>query len=37
MSADLHFLEEWIPEKMEPGTIFVLKTRPNWARRRILM
>ncbi len=24
MSADLQFLEEWIPERMDPGTIFVL-------------
>jgi len=23
MSADLQLLEEWIPEKMDPGTIFV--------------
>ncbi len=25
MSTDLHFLEEWIPERMDPGTIFVLE------------
>jgi hypothetical protein len=25
MSADLQFLEEWIPERMDPGTIFVLE------------
>jgi len=24
MSADRQFLEEWIPERMDPGTIFVL-------------
>jgi hypothetical protein len=24
MSADLQFLEEWIPERMDPGTVFVL-------------
>jgi hypothetical protein len=24
MSAGLQFLEEWIPERMDPGTIFVL-------------
>jgi hypothetical protein len=28
MSADLQFLEEWIPEKMDPGTIFVLENQP---------
>lgn len=29
MSADLQFLEQWIPERMDPGTVFVLehKTR----------
>ena len=25
MSADLRFLEEWIPERMDPGTIFMLE------------
>jgi hypothetical protein len=25
MSADLQFLEEWIPERMDPGTVFVLE------------
>ena len=25
MSADLQFLEEWIPERMDPGTIFMLE------------
>lgn len=25
MSVDFQILEEWIPEKMEPGTIFVLE------------
>ena len=25
MSADLQFLEEWIPERMDPGTVFVLQ------------
>jgi hypothetical protein len=24
MLADVQFLEEWIPERMDPGTIFVL-------------
>ncbi len=27
MSADLQFLEEWIPESMDPGTIFVLENQ----------
>jgi hypothetical protein len=27
MSADLHFLEEWIPERMDPGTVFVLENQ----------
>lgn len=27
MTADLQFLEEWIPEKMDPGTIFVLENQ----------
>jgi hypothetical protein len=27
MSADLQFLEEWIPEKMDPGTVFVLENQ----------
>ena len=25
MSADLQFLEEWIPERMDPGTVFMLE------------
>src|ERR1700742_4744225 len=25
MSAELQFLEAWIPEKMEPGTVFLLE------------
>jgi hypothetical protein len=29
MSADLQFLEEWIPEKMDPGTVFVLAKQSN--------
>jgi hypothetical protein len=28
MSSDLQFLEEWIPERMDPGTIFVLESQP---------
>jgi len=27
MSADLQFMEEWIPEKMDPGTVFMLETQ----------
>ena len=27
MSADLQFMEEWIPERMDPGTVFVLETQ----------
>jgi hypothetical protein len=27
MSVDLQFLEEWIPEKMDPGTVFVLENQ----------
>lgn len=27
MSADLQYLEEWIPERMDPGTIFVLENQ----------
>jgi hypothetical protein len=29
MSADLQFLEEWIPDKMDPGTVFVLENQAN--------
>jgi hypothetical protein len=34
MSLDLHFLEERIPEKMDPGTVFVLESqfRLNYAQ-----
>jgi hypothetical protein len=32
MSADLQFLEEWIPERMDPGTIFVLENRSRLGR-----
>jgi hypothetical protein len=27
MPADLQLLKEWIPEKMDPGTIFVLENQ----------
>jgi hypothetical protein len=27
MSADLQLLKEWIPERMDPGTIFVLENQ----------
>jgi hypothetical protein len=29
MSSDLQFLEEWIPDRMAPGTIFVLENQPH--------
>ena len=27
MSAELQFLDEWIPERMDPGTVFVLENQ----------
>ena len=27
MSANLHILEEWIPERMDPGTVFMLENQ----------
>ncbi|MDE3199575.1 MAG: hypothetical protein KGN79_01540 [Acidobacteriota bacterium] len=27
MSPEMQFLEEWIPDKMDPGTIFVLENQ----------
>lgn len=27
MSTDLQFLEEWIPERMDPGTVFLLENQ----------
>jgi len=30
MSADLQFLEEWIPERMDPGTVFVLENQSHF-------
>ncbi len=27
MSTDLQFLEEWMPEKMDPGTVFLLENQ----------
>ncbi len=27
MSTDLQYLEEWIPERMDPGTVFVLENQ----------
>ena len=27
MSTDLQLLEEWIPERMDPGTVFVLENQ----------
>jgi len=32
MSADLQFLEEWIPERMDPGTVFVLENHSSLGR-----
>jgi hypothetical protein len=26
-NADLQFLEEWIPDKMDPGTVFMLENQ----------
>jgi hypothetical protein len=34
MTQELHLLEDWIPEEMEPGTLFVLENaedRGYWA------
>ena len=27
MTSDLQYLEEWIPERMDPGTVFVLENQ----------
>ena len=27
MNADLRFLEEWIPERMDPGTVYMLENQ----------
>jgi hypothetical protein len=27
MSSDLQFLNEWIPDKMDPGTVFLLENQ----------
>jgi hypothetical protein len=27
MTSDLQFLEEWIPERMDPGTVFLLQNQ----------
>jgi hypothetical protein len=27
MSPDLQFLEEWIPDRMDPGTVFMLENK----------
>lgn len=35
MSADLQFLDEWIPEKMDPGTVFVLENQARLSRAEI--
>jgi hypothetical protein len=28
MSADLQLVNEWIPDRMDPGTVFVLENQP---------
>lgn len=28
MVAEMEFLDQWIPEKMDPGTVFVLENPP---------
>ena len=37
MVAELEILSEWIPEQMQPGTIFVLENAGQSARRKILI
>jgi hypothetical protein len=32
MSAELQFMEEWIPEKMDPGTVFVLENQTKFGQ-----
>ena len=34
MIAELQLLEEWIPEQMEPGTLFVLENAGNMGKRQ---
>lgn len=34
MSAELQFLEEWIPEKMDPGTVFVLENQAKLGQKQ---
>jgi hypothetical protein len=34
MSAELQFLEEWIPDRMDPGTIFVLENQAKFGQRQ---
>lgn len=34
MSAELQFLEEWIPDKMDPGTIFVLENHTKFGQHQ---
>ena len=37
MNAELQLLEEWIPEQMEPGTLFVLENAGRWASHPTLI
>ena len=34
MLAELQFLEEWIPDKMDPGTIFVLENQAKFGEQQ---
>ncbi len=36
MVAELNVLNEWIPEQMQPGTIFVLENAGRVGEKRIL-
>ncbi len=37
MVGELDILNEWIPEQMQPGTIFVLEMLVRSARKKILI
>jgi hypothetical protein len=34
MLSDLQLLEEWIPDSMDPGTVFVLQNQTNLGQAR---
>ncbi len=36
MNADLQFLDEWIPDKIDPGTVFVLEIQEKLGLAQIL-